>query len=44
MMSGAAGSNWESTLEDFQNALKAAGIDDLIKAYQEQLDNWLAQQ
>ena len=44
MMSGAAGANWESTLEDFQNALKAAGIDDLIKAYQEQLDNWLAQQ
>ena len=44
MMSGAAGSNWESTLEDFQNALKAAGIDDLIAAYQQQLDDWLAQQ
>ncbi len=44
LMSGSAGDNWEATLTDFQNALKAAGIDDLIAAYQEQLDNWLAQQ
>ncbi len=44
LMSGSAGDNWESVLEDFQNALKAAGIDDLISSYQEQLDNWLAQQ
>lgn len=43
LMSGAAGANWEQTLEDFQNGLKKAGIDDLISAYQEQLDAWLAQ-
>ncbi len=42
LMSGAAGNNWEQTLTDFQNSLKQAGIDDLISAYQEQLDAWLA--
>ncbi len=42
--SGSAGNDWEATLEKFQSALKQAGIDDLVAAYQEQLDAWLAQQ
>lgn len=42
--SGSAGNDWEATLEEFQSALKQAGIDDLVAAYQEQLDAWLAQQ
>ena len=44
LMSGSAGANWEQTLQDFQDGLKKAGIDELISAYQEQLDAWLAQQ
>ncbi len=45
LQSGAAGeSGWESTYNDFADALKAAGIDDLISAYQTQLDDWLATQ
>lgn len=42
--SGSTGNDWEATLEKFQSALKQAGIDDLVAAYQEQLDAWLAQQ
>ena len=42
--SGSTGNGWEVTLEKFQSALKQAGIDDLVAAYQEQLDAWLAQQ
>ena len=41
---GSAGSNWEKTLTEFQDALTKAGIDELISAYQEQLDTWLAAQ
>lgn len=44
LMSGSVGANWESTLAEFQEKLKAAGIDDLIVSYQQQLDDWLAQQ
>ena len=42
--SGSAGADWEKTLTEFQNALKQAGIDDLIAEYQKQLDAWLATQ
>ena len=42
--SGVAGADWENTLTEFQDALSKAGIDDLIAAYQSQLDEWLAQQ
>ena len=42
--SGSTGKDWETSLEEFQSALKQAGIDDLVAAYQEQLDAWLAQQ
>ena len=42
--SGVAGADWEKTLTEFQDALKKAGIDDLMAAYQSQLDEWLAQQ
>ena len=44
LYSGIAEDKWQSTLTEYQNALKAAGIEELIAAYQEQLDNWLAQQ
>ncbi len=42
--SGSSGADWEKTLTEFQNALKKAGIDDLIAEYQKQLDAWLAAQ
>ncbi len=42
--SGIKGADWEKTYTEFQDALKQAGIDDLIAAYQKQLDDWLAQQ
>ena len=44
VLSGSSGANWEKTLEEFQNDLKKAGIDELVAAYQEQLDAWLAAQ
>ena len=44
IQAGTKGAEWEKTFEEFQNALKKAGIDDLIAAYQKQLDDWLAQQ
>lgn len=44
LSSGQAGSNWKTTLEEFRSALKQAGIDELMAAYQEQLDTWLAEQ
>ena len=34
--------NWQEELETFRSALKAAGIDELVAAYQAQLDAWLA--
>lgn len=34
--------NWEATLASFRTDLEAAGINDLIAAYQAQLDEWLA--
>lgn len=42
LLSGTAGANWESTLQKFRDALTQAGINDLVAAYQTQLDNWLA--
>ena len=44
IQAGTAGADWENALTEFQNALKKAGIDELITAYQEQLDAWLAAQ
>ena len=44
LASGVAGADWEKSLTEFQNALTKAGIDDLMAAYQQQLDDWLAQQ
>ena len=40
----AAGSapDWQSTLASFREELKANGIDELVAAYQAQLDEWLA--
>ena len=40
--SGAA-SDWEAVYAEFIDKLKAAGIDQLIEAYQGQLDAWLAE-
>ena len=40
--SGSA-SDWEATYAEFIDKLKAAGIDQLIEAYQGQLDAWLAE-
>lgn len=34
--------DWAGTVEEFQNKLIAAGIEDLVAAYQAQLDEWLA--
>ena len=34
----------ETSLAEFNAALEAAGIDDIIAANQEQLDAWLAEQ
>ncbi len=44
LAAGSAGSNWEKTYDEFLSALKSAGIDDLVAAYQTQLDDWLATQ
>lgn len=44
LASGSNGAEWEKTYDEFTTALKAAGIDDLVAAYQSQLDNWLANQ
>lgn len=35
--------NWESTVDEFQNKLIAAGIEDVVAEYQAQLDAWLAE-
>ena len=44
LSSGSASTNWESQYNEFVEALKSAGIDDLVAAYQSQLDEWLAAQ
>lgn len=44
VLSGNAGDNWETVLQQFQDGLTQAGIDELVAAYQSQLDEWLAQQ
>lgn len=44
LAAGSAGSDWEKTYDEFTSSLKSAGIDDLVAAYQTQLDEWLATQ
>ena len=44
LASGSASTDWEKQYNEFTEALKKAGIDDLVAAYQTQLDEWLATQ
>ena len=43
MLDSGSASDWEATLDEFIEKLKAAGIDQLVEAYQSQLDAWLAE-
>jgi putative aldouronate transport system substrate-binding protein len=41
-LSSGSANNYQATLKEFKDKLKAAGIDKVIAAYQKQLDAWLA--
>ena len=43
MLDSGSASDWEATLNEFNEKLQAAGIDQLVEAYQSQLDAWLAE-
>ena len=43
MLDSGSASDWETTYGEFIDKLKAAGIDQLVEAYQAQLDAWLAE-
>ena len=43
ILDSGSSSDWETTYAEFIDKLKAAGIDQLIEAYQGQLDAWLAE-
>lgn len=42
VLSGASGADFDSYYQEFLDALTAAGIQELIDAYQQQLDDWVA--
>ena len=44
LYAGASGDNTDSLFEEMCDKLEAAGIQDIVDAYQEQLDAWLAEQ
>ena len=42
VLSGASGGDFDTYYQEFLDALTAAGIQKLIDAYQQQLDDWMA--
>ena len=43
MLDSGSSGDYEKTLEEFNSRLEAAGMNELLAAYQEQLDAWLAE-